>query len=212
MSTSISPSTATVADITTAISVDASFSSKRSATLSVQSSISKAMASSVRTGGTSRGTITTASVLSSGTGHVSNTRASIPSQTSTSSSDITSVKQSYTGTSESSDFTTGIQGASETLNTTDVSTIASTTPLIVKQCAEPLAITGGRILSTGPYLANVSSAVYSCFAGYMLTGQAKIGCNESGFWNGRPPKCVQVDNRPDVHNHISLDDSTKGLY
>lgn len=169
------------------------------------------MMSSAGTGRTSSGTITTASLLSSVTGYVSNTTASVSSQTSTP-TNMTSVKQGYTGTSESSETTTGTQGASETWTTADISTIASTTPLIVKQCPEPLAITGGRLLSTGPYLANVSSAVYSCFAGYMLTGPAKIGCNETGFWDGRPPKCVQVDNRPDVHNHISLDDSTKGLY
>ena len=83
------------------------------------------------------------------------------------------------------------------LATTPPGVMPSTVPVpgiptqvtVVQQCPPPPPVAGGTLMSSGPYIANVSTAVYSCLSGFYMSGSASISCAGTSSWSGAPPSC-----------------------
>ncbi|KAH3820862.1 hypothetical protein DPMN_122611 [Dreissena polymorpha] len=67
-------------------------------------------------------------------------------------------------------------------------------------CGTPSAITGGSVLTSGPYT-NGSYAVYTCTSGYVMSGPAYIECM-NGTWSVDLPACSKQDFNQ-VYNYIT---------
>ncbi|XP_052212147.1 CUB and sushi domain-containing protein 3-like [Dreissena polymorpha] len=67
-------------------------------------------------------------------------------------------------------------------------------------CGTPSAITGGSVLTSGPYT-NGSYAVYTCTSGYVMSGTAYIECL-NGTWSVDLPACFKQDYNQ-VYNNIT---------
>lgn len=71
-------------------------------------------------------------------------------------------------------------------------------------CTSPTAITGGTVLTTGPYMTG-DVAVFSCTSGYAMTGNSFITCT-NGVWSTSPTCSLQNTNT--VYVNLSEYDNT----
>ena len=78
------------------------------------------------------------------------------------------------------------------------------------ECPEPSPPAGGAVISAGPYVANITKAVFNCFNGYSINGPAEMLCSPAGTWDFGPPQCVPISNNPKVDNHITVEDNIEG--
>ena len=67
-------------------------------------------------------------------------------------------------------------------------------------CTDPVAITGGTVVSSGPY-ADGSKAVFQCNSGYVMSGTAYITCTAaSDTWTLSPSCVLSSSNTVSVNN------------
>ncbi|KAL4225964.1 hypothetical protein ACF0H5_013952 [Mactra antiquata] len=100
---------------------------------------------------------------------------------------------------------TGSSGINKMVST-PAPTANSTLPTanLTLMCNEPPSLIGGSIISRGPYVANVSSAVFTCYAGYTMNGVGQVMCNAAGLWASKFPQCVPIKNNPHVDNNMTF--------
>ncbi|XP_052778774.1 uncharacterized protein LOC128216244 [Mya arenaria] len=78
-------------------------------------------------------------------------------------------------------------------------------------CPEPHTIIGGAVISKGPYFANISSVVYTCFSGFSMSGPAQVLCSTNGTWNTNGTQCVPIDNKPKVDTKVTINQPIQAM-
>jgi hypothetical protein len=85
----------------------------------------------------------------------------------------------------------GPSGSSTRTCQTDGTWSGTAPTCILATCPSLAGPSGGSVVASG--LTFMSTATYSCDAGYLLAGSPTRTCQASGFWSGTAPTCNPVD-------------------
>ncbi|KAH3820733.1 uncharacterized protein LOC127880527 [Dreissena polymorpha] len=123
-------------------------------------------------------------------------------------------RRSVYATSTTLDTTTSASqtGSTGQILTTEIMTSVSvTTADPILKCPEPKPITGGAIISNGPYYANLTKVVFDCFSGFSMSGPSSVLCSPGGTWDLNSTQCVPINNQPHVDTDVNIQNESQVL-
>ncbi|KAH3820853.1 hypothetical protein DPMN_122602 [Dreissena polymorpha] len=95
--------------------------------------------------------------------------------------------------------------------TTEIMTRVPFTTADHMRCPEPKPITGGAVISNGPYYANLTKVVFDCFSGYSMSGPSSVLCSPGGTWDLNSTQCVPINNQPHVDTDVTIQNESQVL-